>query len=340
VIFLYTYANLFYILGNQSTYPKVYDYAMKKLIVLLSTLLTGLAAQSITKVDFEVLPGDLIEVTYTIYDTEPDAIYSIELFASLDGGFTFPIHAQSVTGDIGSRVVNAGRKSILWKVLDDVPALVSDNLAVKVVGRARTSVGGVFRSLIAGNRLTKRLSNGVTLYGGGGQYFLLQGGEFESKMESGILDPQLNTRIGVRITSVPFVYRFNLLYRNWDLDLAIADEQRLEYLSFADRSYEGEKLLLHYAGVSFSVAYTPLPVFGIFLPQIGGGFSINQLRLGSTKGSLTSSINNPGLFAEAGVQVNITRGLKLNLGGRQHFLSPWLNFTDTFVELGLNIPTQ
>jgi hypothetical protein len=159
-------------------------------------------------------------------------------------------------------------------------------------------------------------------------------------METGSLESKVNTRFGVRVTSVPFVYRFNFIYRNWDLGLVSADEERLKYLSFADQSYHGEDLLLYYAGASFSVAYTPLPIFGIFLPAVGGGFSFNQFRLGSTKGSLTSSLNNPGLFAEVGLQINVTRGIKLNLGARQNFLSPHINFTDTFLEVGLNIPTQ
>jgi hypothetical protein len=313
---------------------------MRKLSFLLLIGLTGLSAQSITKVDFEVLPGNLIEVTYTIYDTEPGAVYIIDLYASLDGGYTYPIHANSVTGDVGRRVMGAGLKSLLWKVLEDVPALVSDNLVIKVVGRTRTTVGGFFRSLVAGNRLTKRMSNGITFYGGGGDYYFLEGGPFADMMENENLIPKLNGRFGLRITSVPFVYRFNVLYSNWDLELAGEDEQRLKYLSFGDPRYGGEEIILHYAGFSLSMAYTPLPVFGLFLPQVGGGVSFNQLRVGNIKGSVTSSLNNPGLFAEVAVQVNLFRWLKLNVGARQNFLSPWVNFTEGFLEVGLHIPTR
>ena len=313
---------------------------MRKLSFLLLIGLTGLSAQSITKVDFEVLPGNLIEVTYTIYDTEPGAVYIIELYASLDGGYTYPIHANSVTGDVGRRVMGAGLKSILWKVLEDVPALVSDNLALKVVGRTRTTVGGFFRSLVVGNRLTKRLSNGITFYGGGGDYYLLDGGDFQAMMDDKYLLPDWNARFGLRITSVPFVYRFNVLYRNWDLDLIKEDMDRLKYLSFGHQNYSGEEILLHYFGFSFSMAYTPLPVFGLFLPQVGGGVSLNRFQLGNAKGSVTSSLNNPGLFAEVAVQVNLLRIIKVNLGARQNFLSPWVNFTEAFVEVGLHIPTK
>jgi hypothetical protein len=313
---------------------------MKKLVILLLFSLTGLTGQSITNVEFEVRPGNLIEVNYSIYDTEPNAVYAIDLYASLDGGYAFPIHAASVTGDVGRRVLGAGRKSILWKVLDDVPALVSDNLVLKVVGQTRPSFAGFFRSLVAGNRLTKRMSNGLTFYGGGGNYYLLDGGDFQNMMDDSKVVPKTNARVGLRITSVPFVYRFNVLYRNWDLELPTADEERLTYLSYAHNSYEGEEVLLHYYGISFSMAYTPLPVFGLFLPQVGAGLSLNQLRLGNTKGSLTSSLNNSGLFAEVGMQINLLKGIKVNIGARQYFLSPHVNFTETFLEVGLHIPTQ
>jgi|GEM_PF-6295211 len=314
---------------------------MRKLSFLLLIGMAGLSAQSITKVDFEVHPGNLIEVTYTIYDTEPNTVYSIDLYASLDGGYAFPIHAGSVTGDVGQRVVGAGRKSILWKVLDDMPALVSDNLVIKVVGRTRPTVSGFLRSLVVGNRFTKRLSNGITFYGGGGYYYLLKSGPSENTMNDRDLEPNLNGRLGLRITAVPFVYRFNLLYRNWNMNLSDqGDQQRLEYLAFGDPTFEGGQIMLHYAGFSFSMAYTPLPVFGVFLPQIGGGLSFNQFRIGNALGSTTSSINNPGLFAEAGVQVNLFRWIKLNVGARQYFLSPWVNFTEAFFEVGLHIPTQ
>lgn len=313
---------------------------MRKLSLILLISLTELWAQSITRVDFEVLPGNLIEVTYTISDAEPNAVYAIDLYASLDGGYAFPIHAGSVTGDVGRRVVGAGRKSILWMVLDDMPALVSDNLVIKVVGRTRATAGGVFRSLVVGNRLTRRLSNGITFYGGGGDYYILDGGDFQTMMDEKYLLPDVNARFGLRITSVPFVYRFNVLYRNWDLELASEDELRLKYISFGDQHYDGEDILLHYFGLSFSMAYTPLPVFGVFLPQIGGGVSLNRFQLGNNKGSVTSSLNNPGLFAEVAVQVNLFRWLKLNVGARQNFLSTWVNFTEAFVEAGLHISTQ
>ncbi len=313
---------------------------MRSLVLLPFLGLTLLSAQSITRVEYEVLPGNLIEVNYTIFDPEPDGLYAVELYASLDGGYTFPIHARSVTGDVGRGVVNSGLKSILWNVLADVPALVSDHLVLKVVGRTRITVGGFFRSLLAGNRFTKRLSNGVTFYGGGGSSLVLEGGAFESGLAEGRLLPKVNGRIGMRVTAVPFIYQFDFLYRNWDLELKRGEQVRLGYLSYVDPDYGGEEILLHYGGASFSAAYTPLPVFGILLVQVGGGVSINQFRLGNSAGSLTSTLNNPGLFAETGVQVNLLRWLKVNFVARQYFFSPMVDFSDAYASVGLHIPTR
>ncbi len=313
---------------------------MRKITYLLLLGFSVLSAQSISRVEFAVLPGNLIEVNYTIYDDEPNAVYRIDLYASLDGGYSYPIKAESVTGDVGPGVVGAGRKSILWKVLDDMPALVSDNLVVRVTGQTQTTFTGVFRSIFAGNRVTKRLSNGITFYGGGGEFLLLERSAFSDMIDDGRLLPKVNSRFGLRITSVPFVYRFNVLYSNWGFELNDDSDLRLKYLSYGDRSYNGEDIILHYAGFSFSFAYTPIPVFGVFLPQVGCGVSANQLRIGNRQGSTTSSLNNPGLFAEVGVQINLMRWLKLNVGARQNFLSNWVNFTEGFLEVGLNISTE
>ena len=313
---------------------------MRYLTALLLLGFTHLGAQSIRGVDYEVLPGNLIEVTYTLYDTEPNGVYGIDLFASLDGGYAFPIRAKSVAGDVGRRVRGTGRKSIIWKVLDDMPALVSDNLVLKVVARPRPSVAGFFVSLVTGNRLTKRLSNGVTFYGGGGKYSALGGGSFGDMLDDGTLLPTLNGRFGLRITKVPFVYRFEGLYRNWDLDVSEVKQLRLRRLAYALDSYNGQDILLHYVGFSFALAYTPLPVFGIFLPQVGGGFNLSQFQLGSSIGKPLSAMNNSGLFAEVGVQVNLLRWIKLNGGVRQDFLNPLVGFREYFLEVGLHIPTR
>ena len=114
----------------------------------------------------------------------------------------------------------------------------------------------------------------------------------------------------------------------------------MKYLSYGHQGYQGDDLSLFYEGFTFSAAYTPLPIFGIFLPQIGGGVALNRFRIGDARGSVTASINNPGLFAEAAVQLNMIRWLKINVGFRQTFFSPIMNTGEAFAEIGLHIPTR
>ena len=94
---------------------------MRNIVLTIIAITATLTAQSINRVQFRTLPGNLMEITYSLADSEPKGIYSIELMASLDGGYSFPIAPSSVTGDVGI-VRGSGRKAILWKVLDDLPA--------------------------------------------------------------------------------------------------------------------------------------------------------------------------------------------------------------------------
>lgn len=310
---------------------------MRIIILFITLSWAGLAAQSISQVDYNVLPGNLIEVIYTLQDSEVNGLYDIEVHASLDGGYSFPVRAVSVTGDVG-QVRGRGRKSMLWKVLDDLPALVSDNLVIKVVGRRRITVGGLFTSLVAGNRFTKRLSNGVTFYGGNGGLETQSHQAFARLLADDLLVAGGNYRAGLRITSIPIIYRIEGRYANWDLRLPVGETDALTYLAYGDSGYEGEELVLNYAGFAFGVSYTPLPVFGILLPQIGGGASYNLFTIGKIGTMQLSSMRNPSVYAEVAVQVNLLRWLKFNIGLRQDFLGPKVNFGGLFMEAGLHIP--
>ncbi len=319
----------------------VYKDDMRKLVLTITILFSGLAAQSISNVDFNVLPGSLIEVNYILTDHEPNAVYSIDVYASLDGGYSFSIKAESVTGDVG-RVKGTGRKGLLWKVLNDMPALVSDNLVIKVVGRPQFTAGGMFRSLFVGNRITKRLSNGITFYGGNGGMETQSHEGFALQVDNGTLEPGTEFRIGMRSITVPIVYRFEGRFASWRLnspiDTADNSSNALTYLAYGDEDYDGGNLDLSYVGVAFGISYTPLPIFGIFLPQIGGGVSYNMLSLGKFGKMEIAATRNPSVYAEAAVQVNLLRWLKFNIGMRQDFMSPKVNFGGVFMEAGLHIP--
>ena len=312
---------------------------MRILILFITLSWAGLAAQSISQVDYNVLPGNLIEVTYTLQDSEVNGMYNIEVHASFDGGYSFPVRAESVTGDVG-QVRGRGRKSLLWKVLDDLPALVSDNLVIKVVGRRRVTVGGFFTSLVAGNRFTKRMSDGVTFYGGNWTMQSLANQDFQTHLDNGTLTPDGSYRFGLRVTNVPFIQRFEGSYANWRMNLPEEDQLKLTYLAYGDPDYHGEDLSLWMAGFTYGLVYTPLPVFGLFLPQIGGGASYHIMQIGKPGVTGISTTRNPSLFAEVAIQVNLLRWIKINAGYRQNFLASRVNFNGPFLEAGLHISTK
>ena len=313
---------------------------MKKIILLL-LFATGLVSgQSITRVDFQVLPGDLVEVTYSLIDTEPNMVYDIALYASLDGGYYFPIRAHSVIGDVGPRVRGAGRKTIRWKVMDDVPSLVSDNLVLKVTGSAKPTLTGVVASIFTGTRFTKRMSDGFTVFGGNGLAQIQDSEYFTDLIDNSQLRLVENYRFGFRFTRVPFVYRLEMFHRAWDLNFDSGTMDRLHFLSAGTEDDVDRATKLNYTGFSWGMAYTPLPVFGIFLPQVGGGLSYNFFNVGNGLGSKVSVVSNPGIFADIGLQANVFRWLKFNIGVRREFANPHINFTRSYFELGIHFSNR
>lgn len=312
-----------------------------KLITLLLLLTVGfISGQSITNVDFKVLPGDLVEVRYSLINTEPNTSYTIELYASLDGGYYFPIRAHSVIGDVGSRIRGGGRKTIRWKVLDDVPNLVSDNLVLKVTGVGRSTMTGVFMSIFTGNRFTKRMSDGFTMFGGRGLTQTQDSRYFTDLLDNKQLVLVNNLRLGFRVTRVPFVYRLEALHSSWDMHFDPATTDRLRFLLVATEFDVDQAMVLNYTSFSWSVAYTPLPVFGLFLPQVGGGVSYSYFNMGTSVEAKTSVVANPGIFAEVGIQANLFRWLKFNFGLRRDFFNPHLNFTRSYIDLGIHISSR
>lgn len=328
-----------YIQGNDSWIKFVKMSDMKLTILLLLTV--GFAnGQSITNVDFKVLPGDLVEVTYSLINTEPNTSYTIELYASLDGGYDFPIRAYSVIGDVGPRIRGGGRKTIRWKVLDDVPSLVSNNLVLKVTGVGKSTLMGIFMSIFTGTRFTKRMSDGFTMFGGTDLTQNQDSQYFTGLVDNRQLIAVNNLRLGFRVTKVPFVYRLEVLHRSWDLHFDPATTDRLRFLFAATEADLDRTTVLNYTSFNWSVAYTPLPVFGLFLPQVGGGVSYSYFNMGATIEATNSVVANPGIFAEVGMQANLFRWLKLNIGLRRDFLKPHLNFTRSYIDLGIHFSSR
>jgi len=310
---------------------------MRNIVLTILALSATLWAQSISRVQFRSLPGNLIEVTYTLADSEPNALYSIELQASLDGGYSFPITPASVTGDVGI-VRGPGRKAILWKVLDDLPALTADALVFKVAGRNRTTWRAFFQSLVIGNRLTKRMSNGVAIYVVQNLNSYHSDRAFRELISDGMLLPRSHGRAGLRITNVPFIYKFEGMAQVWGLGYPETTLQKLRLLSYGDESYDGEQLRFYQVGFAASVSYTPLPIFGLLLPHIGGGGAMWRHSIGPNLESEVAGINSYAIFAEVGVQANVLKWLKVSAGGRQyyHYLAPRYDTLEMFAEIGIH----
>jgi len=257
---------------------------MSRYLIIIATFATTLSAQSITRVDYRVLPGNLIEITYTLRDSEPEAKYNISLAASLDGGYSFPLSPTSVTGDVGS-VDGPGIKSILWKVLDDLPALKSESLVFRVSGKSRNTVVGFFKSMVAGNRLTKRMSNGVTFYAGKNLSSTYISKGFRDAIMARHLNLSQDGRVGLKVINIPFIYKFEAQARVWDVNYPPETQERLRLLSYGSEFYEGDALSFYQFSIGGSISYTPLPVFGLLLPHIGMGGMIWQHILGKDPGS-------------------------------------------------------
>jgi|GEM_PF-1746483 len=117
---------------------------------------------SISGVHFTSSEG-VVKVSYNLSGKD-DGKYIIALRLSHDGGQTFSIHPETMSGDVGRGIASGGQKQITWEYLKDFPAGLSGNQYVfeveavlqKEIKRwpfyiAGTVVGGIVW-LVAGNR--------------------------------------------------------------------------------------------------------------------------------------------------------------------------------------------
>jgi sulfatase modifying factor 1 len=101
---------------------------MKKLLfILLFFQFSFVSAQRVSSVELSQ-EGKNIVIEYLL---EAEAPQEILLYFSTDGGKTFSKPLQKVSGDVGKGVA-AGKKRIVWNVLEEVPELVGDNIVFMV----------------------------------------------------------------------------------------------------------------------------------------------------------------------------------------------------------------
>jgi sulfatase modifying factor 1 len=96
-------------------------------IAIFLFAISKLSAQSVSSVELSQ-EGKTMVIEYLLQATTPQEIL---LYFSTDGGKTFSEPLQKVSGDVGKGVA-AGKKRIVWNVLEEVPELVGDNIVFMV----------------------------------------------------------------------------------------------------------------------------------------------------------------------------------------------------------------
>lgn len=98
--------------------------------IVILLLLTGSrwsVAQRITSVD-HFQDGQNIRIVYQLQSSSP---VQIRVQVSTNGGQTFSPPLQKVSGDVG-KVSSSGEKEIIWRVLEEVPDLVGDEILFRI----------------------------------------------------------------------------------------------------------------------------------------------------------------------------------------------------------------
>lgn len=113
---------------------------MRVMIGSIVLLCVSLSAQElrVTNVRFED-QGDTVVVMYDL-DGRDDKRYEVSLSLSYDGGKTFTIQPEHVSGDVG-RGVNPGMgKVVIWELEEDYPSgLIGDRFVFAVTAETQKS---------------------------------------------------------------------------------------------------------------------------------------------------------------------------------------------------------
>jgi hypothetical protein len=119
-----------------------------------------------------VVRGGVVVVSYDLMSTDPNAVFSVALEASSDGGKTYTVHPRTVKGDVGAAVRPGTGKQITWEAARDVESLEVDRFRYRVnatapTGRAAATTTGNQPSMVkSGGK--GRLWTAIGLMGGGG----------------------------------------------------------------------------------------------------------------------------------------------------------------------------
>ncbi len=286
-------------------------------------------AQSLRNVDFSIFGDSAIVVSYELEEVQPDELYDVALKVSTNGGLTYDIVPQTVTGDVGIGIKGSGQKHIYWRVLADLPRLDSDALVVRVTAQRRLTTSGMARgmakgmmrgvlALFVGNRATRSRSNGVSL-DLGSQLTYFNAGVVRSYLLHSTQGLSFAIRGGLRYTALPFIWELTTFSEGYRLKPE-ARERLLPYSEYYFRHPQAAGNFW-FEGVDLTLRYTVLPIFVYFIPSVGVGYEWGWFRLGERpyweKNAYTlSRLSSTGFVAIAEISLIPSRFLKISLNER------------------------
>lgn len=102
---------------------------------------------------------DDIVVTYDLLSENESLTYTVTLYCSTNGGKVFGDPLKNAQGDVGFNISPGEGKKITWRVLDEVPQFVYDDVVFKVTAKAN-SRGIIDLVFVEGGRFIMGNANG------------------------------------------------------------------------------------------------------------------------------------------------------------------------------------
>ncbi len=114
----------------------------------------------------------IVDITYDVNDAEGDPMW-VSVYFSPDGGATWPIRCEAVSGDVGLDVLSGNGRSIEWDAQQDFPGEIANACSIRIL--ANDELPGpyfdYFWHVVAGDTVT--FAPGATDTIGFGQPFVL-----------------------------------------------------------------------------------------------------------------------------------------------------------------------
>ncbi len=103
-------------------------------LLLGSALLTASAEQPVVsnvRAEQRAYPSHLVDIWYDVSDAEGDELY-VSVLVSETGGGSWTVPAQTLSGHVGSGVLQGSNRHIVWDAGADAPSLEESDMKVRV----------------------------------------------------------------------------------------------------------------------------------------------------------------------------------------------------------------